>query len=45
MAKNLIAELNENKMIDNVLVLTGSSHTKPIAKILKNKYGFVEKDF
>ncbi|MCK4525083.1 MAG: hypothetical protein KAU07_01460 [Candidatus Andersenbacteria bacterium] len=45
MAKNLVTELNENKIIDNVLVLTGSIHTKPIAKILKKKYGFTEKDF
>ncbi len=45
MTKNLVAELNENKTTDNVLVLTGSDHTKPIAKILKKKYGFVEKKF
>ena len=45
MAKNLVIELNKNKRTDNVLVLTGSSHTKSIAKILKKKYGFVEKNF
>ncbi len=42
MAKNLVTILNTNKDIDEIIVLTGSSHTFPIAKILKNKYGFVE---
>jgi hypothetical protein len=45
MTKNLIAELNKDETIDTAIVLTGSNHTRPIAKILKNKYGFVEKDF
>ena len=45
MTKNLNSELNKNETIDEIIVLTGSSHTRPIAKILKNKYGFVEKSF
>lgn len=42
MTKNLNSELNKNETIDEIIVLTGSNHTRPIAKILKNKYGFVE---
>ena len=45
MTKNLVTELNDNIKIDKIIVLTGSGHTKQIAKILKKKYGFVEKDF
>lgn len=44
MVKNLITELKEAK-IDEIIVLTGSRHTIPIATILKNQYGFVEKRF
>jgi hypothetical protein len=45
MTKNLIGILSEHKMINEIIVLTGSSHTRPIAKILISKYGFVEKSF
>lgn len=45
MTKNLVTELNDNIKIGEIMILTGSAHTKPIAKILKKKYGFVEKKF
>lgn len=45
MMKNLIAELNKEEKIGEILVLTGSHHTYSIAEILKNKYGFDEKAF
>ncbi len=44
MIKNLVAALNEDESIDEFVGLTGSAHTRPMAKILKNKYGFVETD-
>lgn len=43
MTKNLIDILSKHKTISEILALTGSNHTRPIAKILISKYGFVEK--
>lgn len=45
MTKNLVVELNKNETIEEIIVLTGSNHTSSIAKLLKKKYGFVEKSF
>lgn len=45
MIKNLIADLNADKAIDEIIILTGAYHTPRIAKVLKSKYGFIEKSF
>ena len=45
MSKNLLTTLERDNSINIILVLTGRAHVKPMIKILKNKYGFVEKDF
>lgn len=45
MVKNLVDAMNTDEAMDEVIVLTGSGHTMPIAKRLKKKYGFVEKRF
>lgn len=42
MTKNLIAELNIDNAINEIIMITGSGHTKALAKLLKNKYGFVQ---
>ncbi|MDD3190812.1 MAG: hypothetical protein PHI66_03935 [Candidatus Pacebacteria bacterium] len=45
MIENLITELNRDKLMKEVLILTGAQHTIPLAKILKKKYNFIEKRF
>ena len=42
MVKNMIAEMNANETIDEMIILSGSKHTPSLAKLLKKKYGFVE---
>lgn len=42
MMKNLITELNNDGAIGEIIVVSGSGHTRSLAKLLKNKYGFVQ---
>lgn len=43
MVRNLLEALEKDGAAEEVLVLTGSAHTKAIAKLLKKKQGFVER--
>lgn len=45
MAQSLDTRLRSDAEITEIIVLTGSHHTRPISKILKKKYGFIEKSF
>lgn len=42
MLKNLIAEMNNDDAINEIVMVTGSGHTRALAKLLKTKYGFVQ---
>ncbi len=42
MTKKIVTAFNKKKTIREIIALSGSAHTRPMAKILKNKYGFVE---